>query len=64
MNRQQRRDLLRRGERVFVAVEACDRCGAPICPVCGEECPVCECCGLFNCETCGVYVDEPRYVLN
>ena len=57
MNRLRRRELARAGLQVVRAVVVCQDCGAPICPECGEETCVYECCGEFNCETCGHYVD-------
>jgi hypothetical protein len=45
--------------RWIVAREVCSTCGAPICPECGDETAVCECCGEFNCERCVAYVTPP-----
>lgn len=66
MNRRQRRALIaleRKMTRellgVRVAVEVCDRCGAPICPACQIETFQCDHCGGFHCEGCGSYVDPP-----
>lgn len=62
MNREQRRAAARAGVVVVhqvLAVEVCQRCGAPICPRCGVEAVECECCGDFNCEGCGAIVVPP-----
>jgi hypothetical protein len=45
---------------VLQAVESCDRCGAPICPSCGDEGTWCDGCDAFHCEGCGRYVDPVR----
>jgi hypothetical protein len=61
VNRAQRRRVARGDLQVhwLVAQAICDRCGAPMCPQCGEETSRCECCGEDSCERCGVYVTPP-----
>jgi NADH pyrophosphatase NudC (nudix superfamily) len=61
VNREQRRALERSRYvvRWLVAQETCPDCGAPVCPSCGRETAVCECCGEFNCDRCNAYVTPP-----
>lgn len=60
MNRERRRELDRLGIRVVAATTACKLCGAPVCPDCGVEASLCECCGEFNCEHCDAMVEPLR----
>jgi hypothetical protein len=39
-----------RGGGVMMVTEHCETCGAPMCPVCGEETAFCDSCGFFECE--------------
>lgn len=59
MNRARRRQLERDGETVVDAVTIAPMCGCPLCPICGDHCATCECCGDFNCERCEVFVAVP-----
>jgi hypothetical protein len=64
MNREQRRALARARFRagshgsagIVVASHHCERCGGPLCPLCGVEASWCDGCGENHCEHCGVYV--------
>lgn len=62
MNRARRRQLDKLGIRYVSAVAGCEDCGAPICPDCNQHGHVCECCGFYNCDTCGHYLVGPRPV--
>lgn len=75
MNRRERRYRVRKERarskarevltmRWVIAEKVCQRCGSPICPLCGDETCVCECCGEFNCERCRVYVERPLVSLS
>lgn len=66
MNRAERRMRARLAFQVpwVVARDACPDCGAPLCPTCGVETVLCECCGEFNCEACRVYVTPPVHGAN
>jgi hypothetical protein len=50
MNREQRRHLHRKrgGELEFLA-DHCEKCGAPMCPECGEHTDWCPSCGFYHC---------------
>ena len=64
MNRAQRRDQTRRrflevshgALGTVVATHSCERCGAPLCLLCGVEATYCDGCNQFHCELCRVFV--------
>jgi hypothetical protein len=66
VNRAQRRRIARGDLQVqwLVALDDCEFCGAPACPLCGRHAVKCECCDEFNCDHCGVYVLPPTRKAN